>query len=276
MPEDLNVEQSPLKDVGCTYMVSRLWTSADVYFLLGQAVSSLSRVARIPLEEQRELIESTSIALEGLFKYANLEMPEVVKNGFRDLEVSISESADPEEINRRIMTLRDRTRDEINDQLPPLLFKLESIGGHPPEVLIHQQRPLLPETTWLALSERATRDVMYAGAALVFRMATASAFHILRAVEDILNDYYESCVPEEERIKRSKRTWGKMQNALAKLVESGKVSQHIVNTLANLRENYRNPTFHPEAEYEMEGAVTLFHECCVAITRIAEAMTQKP
>lgn len=156
-----------------------------------------------------------------------------------------------------------------------MIFVPEPVGGYGPDILIHSQEPLLPDATWDVLSSMATRDVHYASAALAFQMATATAFHILRATENLLDDYYEHFVPKDQWIERRKRTWGNMERALEKHADSRMANVHTIHRLANLRETYRNPTFHPEIEYEIDDAVSLFMDCRVALVRMAEDMVTR-
>lgn len=257
-----------MKPVGCTFMVKELWLPSRLFYQLGLTVNLIDGVAYCPTEEVLTQLDIIRQMLVESLKDLGLELPVAVEFNIENLRNLVSERADEQKIRRAILQLREVAAEKIADILPKLIFKPEQVGGYAPEVLIHSQVDLLPAATWQVLSERATRDVIYAGAALAFRMATASAFHILRAVEDLQSDYYESCIPEKD-IPRSKRTMGNMNKALE---SSGNANSDVINRIDDIKKNFRDPTMHPGAEYDMDKAIALFMEGRLALIRLAEAL----
>jgi len=106
-------------------------------------------------------------------------------------------------------------------------------------------------------------DFEEAGKCIAFERPTAAAFHILRGTESVLRKYYCSIV---KRNRVDPLLWGPM-------VESLKRRRNPLTTLLNhldhIREDYRNPTQHPEKIYDIEEVQELFNLCIEAVTRMA-------
>lgn len=122
---------------------------------------------------------------------------------------------------------------------------------------------LFPEGVFSELSEIAKYDVKEAGMCIAFERSTVAAYHILRATEEVLRNLY--C-----RIVRRKRIksliWGNITNDLAK--RKKRPSATTMKNLEYIRDNFRNPTAHPEARYGIEEAQSLFNLCTDVISRI--------
>ncbi len=111
----------------------------------------------------------------------------------------------------------------------------------------------------------AQQDVASAGRCLLFGEATASAFHILRATESVLKSYYF----HHRKQKRLPRPmWGPMVDQL-KAKTRNRPPNTLLSALDLIRTAYRNPTQHPEAQYEIIGAEDLFGVCLDAIGKMA-------
>ena len=264
------------REVVCTYMVPEVWTEAGLFLQAGMVIETLNRLAGLANpSDAREVLEGLRDALREILNLAGIELHSKIDTGFEWVLELMSQKADEERITRELRQLHERAKDLCSEALPTLLFSPVSIGGHDPEVLLNDQASLLHYRTWKALSPMATRDVMCAGACLVFMLATASAFHILRATENLLNDYYEHYVPAEEQLERSHRTWGQMEPQLEMLALQGKVNIHTINRLVSLRVEHRNPTSHPEAEYTVDQAVSVYMDCRVTLDRMAAEMPER-
>lgn len=134
--------------------------------------------------------------------------------------------------------------------------------------LLSQPEKLLKEGMFEKLSDIAKSDISSAGRCLLFGESTASAFHILRATEEILKSYYF----HHRKTKRlQKPMWGPMLNQL-RAKKQNKPPVVLLNSLDLIREAYRNPTQHPSAIYEIDSAQDLFGVCLDSIGKMASEL----
>lgn len=99
-------------------------------------------------------------------------------------------------------------------------------------------------------------DFRHAGRCLAFDLPTAAAFHSLRAGETIIKVYYKKLAGEEwdDKHKESQRNWGQYIKAL----EEAGAKPIIVAALKQIKDLYRNPIVHPEAQLDTDEAIGLF------------------
>ncbi|TET45414.1 hypothetical protein E3J62_07610 [candidate division TA06 bacterium] len=161
---------------------------------------------------------------------------------------------------RRIITSLEKT------------FRAEAKGIHSfftTDKMISMQKltakheALFPKGVFSELSEIAKYDVGEAGLCIAFDRATAAAFHILRATEAVVREFYYRIV---KRNRVSVLTWGNITSDLSK--RKRKPSPVIMKNLDYIRDNFRNPTAHPEARYNIEQAQSLFNLCIDAMSKM--------
>ncbi|TET47766.1 hypothetical protein E3J62_00400 [candidate division TA06 bacterium] len=129
--------------------------------------------------------------------------------------------------------------------------------------LTTKHEALFPQGVFNELPEIAKHDVKEAGMCIAFERSTAAAFHILRATEEVLRKFYCRVV-KQKRVKTL--NWG---NITADWVKKRKrPSTTTFGNLDYIRENFRNPTIHPEARYDIEGAQSLFNLCTDVISKM--------
>jgi hypothetical protein len=136
--------------------------------------------------------------------------------------------------------------------------------------LMNAPEKMLGKDVFAKLSPIAKLDLSESFKCLVFSRATAGAFHILRGTEAVLKMYYL------QNIKRGReRTpmWANMTRALA-AKRHKKAS--LLQKLDFIRENYRNPTSHPEAVYTVERLQDLIGLCIDVINEIAVDLLVHP
>ncbi len=133
--------------------------------------------------------------------------------------------------------------------------------------LVENVSCLLAPGVFERLSWIARHDLDEAGKCIAFGRATAAAFHLLRATEAVLRDFY--C----HHVKRKRCTllWGPMVTALGnrRLFQKNDEYKTLLNNLNNIRASFRNPTQHPEKVYNIEEAQDLWGLSAEAITRMA-------
>ena len=115
------------------------------------------------------------------------------------------------------------------------------------------------------MPEIAQEDFNSAGKCIAFEMPTAAAFHLLRGTEAVVGQFYRSVV----KINRHKiLLWGPMIQQMRD--RSKPPPKEILDQLDSIRGNFRNPTQHPEKNYDIEEAQSLFGVCIDAVERMAK------
>ena len=134
--------------------------------------------------------------------------------------------------------------------------------------LLNEQENLFKKGVFDKLSELAQFDIKSSCRCLLFGEGTAAAFHILRATEEVLKNYYYHH-KKQKRLK--KPMWGPMLEELRSKTKN-KPPATLLNSLDLIRDSYRNPTQHPDATYEIDGAQDLFGLCLDAIGKMADEL----
>jgi hypothetical protein len=141
--------------------------------------------------------------------------------------------------------------------LPERRFRTEYLLGAPEK--------LLKDGAYAKLPLIARTDIASAGRCLLFGEATASAYHMLRATEAVLKVYYF----HHRKTKRlEKPMWGPMTDQL-RAKKRGRPDATLIAALDVVRTGYRNPTQHPEATYEIDGAEDLMGVCLDLVGKMA-------
>ena len=133
------------------------------------------------------------------------------------------------------------------------IYIVEQKGTNSTPDMIERAEIMFPESIRNDFPIIATLDWREAGRCLVLDAPTAAGFHILRAVEAVMAEYYHHIVnkPMPTRM----RNWGIY---IKKLRASGKADPKITEFLDHIRENYRNPVSHPEVVLSADEAEALF------------------
>jgi hypothetical protein len=140
-------------------------------------------------------------------------------------------------------------------------------GTHSTRDLIENAHHQIPEPSRSQLPPQARLDFDQAGKCLAFDVATAAAFHLLRATESVLVDYYNVAVPGTKKSSRKMRNWG----VYIKLIRENKGDVAAMNVVDHIREVYRNPVTHPEENYTDERVQVLFGLCVSAVVLLLQA-----
>lgn len=114
------------------------------------------------------------------------------------------------------------------------------------EKLTKDFQSLMAPGVFLVLPEISKTDFQEAGKCIAYELPTSGAFHLMRAVEAVLRHYYKNKI-KRKRISEP-RMWGPMTNHLLER----KTPAGLIESLDNIRKNYRNPTQHPDKVYDMD------------------------
>lgn len=117
--------------------------------------------------------------------------------------------------------------------------------------LIERADNVLPIEIADALPESIRFDFRQAGRCLAFDLATAAGFHIMRALEGILRDFY---CPTFLETKPKARNW----NGYIQCLKGTSAAPKILAILDQIRSLHRNPTIHPQEILTINESMTLF------------------
>lgn len=131
--------------------------------------------------------------------------------------------------------------------------------------LIENAEKVLPETTQKNVPKQVIDDIRQSGRCLAFELPTASGFHIMRATEKVLREYYTSLMGKPP----GRKDW---KECVDELKTNGKADPKILLVLDQIRELHRNPLMHPEDFLNMNEALALFDIGKTAIILMAEDM----
>lgn len=104
---------------------------------------------------------------------------------------------------------------------------------------------------------------------LAFNRATAAAFHCLRATEEMLKHLYFNCV---KRGRAKKPMWASMIKTLRDKRQH-KPKTELLDQLDMIRNNFRNPTQHPEKIYDIDEAHDLVNNCVSAVNALVKEIS---
>jgi len=131
--------------------------------------------------------------------------------------------------------------------------------------LLNAPSSLLGQGVYQRLRGVAQFDFTEACRCIAFARPTAAAFHLMRAVEETLRQYYCSIV---KRGRVEPLLWGPMIEHLTKRRDSP--PRALLDSLTNIRVNFRNPTQHPEARYDMDAAQDLMMISVETLNRLSQ------
>lgn len=131
--------------------------------------------------------------------------------------------------------------------------------------LIEETEKVLPESVLKKISNEIVEEIRQSGRCLAFDVATASAFHIMRATESVIHKYYlQVCKPKS---KKKLDSWG---TYIAKLSQSQDPQvKEVVALLQQIKDRHRNLIMHPEIVLTPDEAFTLFEIAQSAIITMA-------
>lgn len=138
------------------------------------------------------------------------------------------------------------------------------------ERLVGEPASLFAPAVFSELSEIAQYDIIEAAKCIAFERPTAAAFHLMRATEETLRNYYCHFV---KRDRLDPMLWGPVVLAL-KNHRKAKTHDALNRNLDNIRISFRNPTQHPEKVYDIHEVQDLWGLCVDAINRMHKIRTE--
>jgi hypothetical protein len=160
----------------------------------------------------------------------------------------------------------------LSNDMPGISSYLVSQKGiYRTDDLIEHADRYFPEEIRIAIPQQASKDLIEAGKCLAYEVSTACAFHLWRAVETVMGEYYEKIAGKTFAADGIDKNWGAYVKALNSKAADNKITQF----LDHIRSEYRNPQTHPEAMLEVSEALGLFGVAMSAIQQMILAI-QKP
>jgi hypothetical protein len=157
----------------------------------------------------------------------------------------------------------------LANELPGLaIYHVLQKGIFSTDDLITQADAHIPEHIRDETNDKAKQDVCEAGRCLAFGLPTASAFHMWRALESVISQYYKSLTGKTFEEANVQLNWG----AYIKALEGGKADSKITKFLDHIREEYRNPISHPQETVDKDDALNLFSTGVSAISQCIKAV----
>jgi hypothetical protein len=168
--------------------------------------------------------------------------------------------------------LRQATTDfetVLANELPGLaIYHVSQKGIFSTDDLITQADAHIPEHIRNETDSKAKQDVCEAGKCLAFGLPTASAFHMWRALETVICQYYKALTGKTFEKANVQSNWGAYIKALVEV----HAEPRITKFLDHIREEYRNPITHPQETVDLEDALNLFSTGVSAISQCVKAV----
>ena len=152
------------------------------------------------------------------------------------------------------------------------VFTVTPKGLYDVRLLIEKAERKFGDQTRSVFTEQVIYDLQQSGRCLAFEVPTAMAFHVMRATESLIKNYYE--VLAGKPWPHVQRDWGKY---IAELEQFPDVDLVITGRLKEIKNLNRNPLIHPEDVVSLEEAPIIFDLCNGVIYYMAEEVrTRKP
>ncbi len=142
---------------------------------------------------------------------------------------------------------------------------------YPLDTLLGAPHELLAKDVFKSLHADCQKDFFLGCRHIALSQATASAFHLMRALEAHVKALYFA-FKKTNRLK--KPMWGPMVEELQKKREP-KPSDVLLDLLDSIRRHFRNPTQHPDKFYNIDEAQDLLNQTITALNQITKEMKEK-
>ena len=137
--------------------------------------------------------------------------------------------------------------------------------------LLENVKALFAPGVYIQMPQIAQNDFAGAGRCIAFEIPTAAAFHLMRGTEAVLRFYYNEMV-RQKRV--SSKNWGPIIADLRVRVRTRNY-EALNNHLDNIRVSFRNPTQHPDAEYDIHEVQDLYSICIDVVNRMVKTLRKE-
>ncbi len=138
--------------------------------------------------------------------------------------------------------------------------------------LISNAEKTLPPSVLVKINDKIKAEIQESGKCLAFDTPTASGFHIIRATEGVLHQFYLTiCKPSPEP--SSLENWGAY---ISELKKAGQTDvNEVIALLQQIKDQHRNLIMHPELVLTFDEAYALFEISKSAIIAMASKLPEK-
>jgi hypothetical protein len=240
--------------IGKTEVILKSWRAKEHVVALLRAFPSLT-VCRATGQELLDAMEG----VDEWFRKASAE--------------DMQKELDPRDFKlRQAITKAKEFETVLSAELQTLAtYEASQKGIYSTPDLIERAEQVLPESVVPKINPRAIEEIRLAGRALAFDTATACGFHIMRATEVVLHDYYvAACNPKpkpKERLKNWGAYIGELNNVASK--PAGADVKEVVAIIQQVKDQHRNLIMHPDVVLTPDEAFTLFEVAQSAIIAMA-------
>jgi len=143
-------------------------------------------------------------------------------------------------------------------------------GIYDTTLLIDQADRVLPASALAKLRPPVREELRQSGRCLAFDIGTACGFHMMRAVELVLHDYYLSVCKPNPRPRGRLNSWGAYMTKLRPIQQDD--VKEVVAIIQQLKDRHRNRLMHPEIVLGPDEAFTLFEVGQSAIIAMSQRL----
>jgi hypothetical protein len=261
------------------------------FYILGKALEPLFQMKSDTLTNEagfdaiaayrqlKNVVQEDSVFLPGTRKAANSLMELLVKGfyeGIKDGFPLFYEGGSDDKVGWKAEEIVQAVTafDTVFDHDVPRMavFSAQKKGIYGIDDLIDHGDQHFPGEMSKMLPKQARLDLIASGRSLAFNLATASAFHMWRALEVVFGAYHVSITGKTFEEAKTTRNWGEYIRAL----RAAGADQKITGNLDYIRAEYRNPVVHPNVNVKPDEAFGLFGIGISAITQIMQAIESQP
>lgn len=137
--------------------------------------------------------------------------------------------------------------------------------------LLENPKGLFGPGVFGSLPQIAQNDFGDAARCIAFEIPTAAAFHLMRGIEAVLRNYYQLMIRQKRILSKD---WGPIITDLRSRRRTKKY-EALNNHLDNIRVSFRNPTQHPDAEYDIHEVQDLYSVSIDVVNRMIKALKKE-
>lgn len=282
--------------------------NCHVFYLLGEYLAETDAFIRNTLKRPDPVLLSAIKgyfgALKGPLYWITIDdkarnpFPSIVKTAAQRVERILSQiekeddyQPTPEDTvpHSEIRMLSDEIRalkTIVTQYIPtfPIFLVSETGGFHPEALLAKNDQEILAEIRD-QLPEQCQTDLNDAARCLAFGMPTATVFHMMRAIEEMMKAYHHNLtgMTFEEATPKIQRNWGQYISALDQALDEisasdktkGRVGKSITSVLYNIKEVHRNPICHPDMNADKDEALQVFRAGIAILGEIGRQLQER-
>jgi hypothetical protein len=182
----------------------------------------------------------------------------------------VVKAGDKSEMSYNAILIKDSLQEfesVLGNDMPGIAAYLVSQKGiYNTEDLINNAENYFPSDLRCLLPSQARVDLREAGRCLAYELATACVFHLWRAVEAVMLQYFHQL--SGKPYEANNKNWG----AYIKRLEEAGADTKITVFLDHVRKEYRNPQTHPESNVDILEAQQLFGAAMSSINQMLKTI----